>query len=94
LSVRVFWSPSALREIAHIHDYLVDFNPRAAQAVAAGLIETGDGLIDFPHRGRPVPNTDKRDIFATYPYVIRYRIVGDVVRILRVRHAARRPASP
>jgi plasmid stabilization system protein ParE len=66
LSVRVFWSRSALREIAHIHDYLVDFNSRAAQVVAAGLIETGDGLVNFLHRGRPVPNTDKRDIFTIW----------------------------
>jgi plasmid stabilization system protein ParE len=51
--MRVVWSPSALREIAHIHDYLVDFNPRAAQAVAAGLIETGDGLEEDHRRLDP-----------------------------------------
>jgi plasmid stabilization system protein ParE len=50
--------------------------------------------VTFPHRGRPVPGTDKRELVTAYPYIIRYRIVGDVVRILRVRHTSRRPTNP
>jgi plasmid stabilization system protein ParE len=33
-------------------------------------------------------------LVTVYPYIIRYRIVGNTVRILRVRHTARRPTSP
>jgi toxin ParE1/3/4 len=93
--VRVVWSPSALRQVLRILDYLAEFNPQAAVAVAEGLIAAGDSLALFPHRGRPVPGTDRRDLVAAYPYVIRYRIArGEEVRILRVRHAARRPTTP
>jgi toxin ParE1/3/4 len=92
--MRVIWSPSALREVARIYEYLVDFNPRAARAVMTALLETGDGLANLPHRGRPVPNSDKRELLTAYPYIIRYRVVGDTVRILRVRHTSRRPADP
>jgi plasmid stabilization system protein ParE len=32
-----------------------------------------------------------RELTVVYPYVIRYRITVDHLRILRVRHGARRP---
>jgi plasmid stabilization system protein ParE len=62
--------------------------------LAQGLIEAGNSLVSFPYRGRVVPGTDKRELVTAYPYIIRYRIVGDQVRILRVRHTSRRPTSP
>jgi plasmid stabilization system protein ParE len=55
------------------------------------LIEAGDSLAVFPHRGRPVRGTALRDWVIVYRYIIRYRIAGDIVRILRVRHGKRRP---
>lgn len=92
--MKVVWSPSALREVARVFDYLVDFNPRAARDVSAALIKAGDSLANFPHRGRPVPKTEMRELVTTYPYIIRYRIARDEVRILRVRHTSRRPTNP
>jgi len=56
--MRVIWSPSALREVARIFEYLQDLNPGAAAEVAAGLIAAGDSLADFADRGRPVPTTN------------------------------------
>ena len=91
--MQVIWSPTALREVARIFDYLRDFNPRAAADVAAGLIEAGDSLALFSHQGRPVPNDDLRELVTSYPYIIRYRIGRDTVRILRVRHTSRRPLA-
>ena len=95
LTMRVIWSPSALREVALATDYLMDFNPRAAMELAKGLLAAGDGLVDFPHRGRPVAGTDMRELVTAYPYIIRYRIIrNETVRILRVRHTSRRPTNP
>ena len=61
--------------------------------MADGLVGAGDGLVHFPHRGRPVAGTNIRELVTAYPYIIRYRIVRDVVRILRVRHTSRRPTK-
>jgi toxin ParE1/3/4 len=95
LVVKVIWSPSALREVARIFDYLAVFNPRAAMEVSVALTDAGDSLIHFPHRGRLVPNTQMRELVTMYPYIIRYRIIrDDEVHILRVRHTARRPTKP
>jgi plasmid stabilization system protein ParE len=75
--VQVVWSPSALRQIGHIHAYIADFNPAAAFATA--LIEADDSLALFPHRGRLVRGTALRDWALVYHYIIRYRIAGDTV---------------
>ncbi len=83
-----------MRAIWHAYEYLNDFNPRAAMNLARSLVAAGDSLADFPYRGRPVPKTDFRELAITNPYVIRYRIDGDVVVILRVRHSSRRATNP
>lgn len=84
--MQVIWSPTALRQISRVHAYLAEFNPQAAQEVAQRLLEAGDSLALFPRRGRRVPGTDLREWPLVDPYIIRYRIAGEVVRILQVRH--------
>jgi len=59
--------------------------------LAERLSAAGDSLSFFPDRGRPVRGTGLRELTVVYPYIIRYRITADHVRILRVRHGARRP---
>ncbi len=90
----VTWSASALRQIDRIFDYLDELNPQAAEQVSIGLVAAGDNLAPFPHRGRPVQGTRLRELVTAYPYILRYRITRDgTVRILRVRHASRRPTQ-
>jgi plasmid stabilization system protein ParE len=57
---------------------------------AAGFIRAGDDLARFPFRGRTVPNSEMREITLVRPYIIRYRIEGERVIILGVRHGSRR----
>ncbi|MBV8740093.1 MAG: type II toxin-antitoxin system RelE/ParE family toxin [Alphaproteobacteria bacterium] len=92
--MQVIWSPAALREIEHIYRYIAQFNPRAAEHMVMEILAAGDSLESFPYRGRVVPGTQLRETTLPYPYIIRYRIAGDHVRILRVRHGARRPTLP
>jgi len=58
------------------------------------ILAAGDSLESFPYRGRAVPGTQLRETALAYPCIIRYRIAADHVRILRVRHGARRPTRP
>jgi toxin ParE1/3/4 len=91
----VIWSDAALAQLDAVGIYLEQFNPKAAADVAAHLLDAGNSLENFPHRGRAVPGTDMREIVTNYSYTIRYRVARDgTVRILRVRHTARRPTSP
>jgi plasmid stabilization system protein ParE len=92
--VHVIWTQPALNGINFAYEYLVDFNPRAARKVVEGLRAAGDSLEHFPNRGRPVPGTNMREIVTSYSYVIRYRVTGNTVVILRIRHTSRRPTVP
>jgi len=40
------------------------------------------------------PGTDMRELVSVRPYIIRYRVLGDQVIILRIRHASQRPTDP
>ena len=91
--MRVVWTEPALDGVARVYDYLYDFNPQAARQVAANILDVDNGLVEFPARGRQVRHTAMREVMSAYPYIIRYRISGDEVVILRVRHTARRPTS-
>jgi plasmid stabilization system protein ParE len=71
----------------------VIWSPAALREIAR-ILAAGDSLENFPHRGRPVPGTPLRELTLPDPYIIRYRIAADHVRILRVRHGRRRPTTP
>jgi toxin ParE1/3/4 len=87
----VVWTFGAIADLEEIRSYIGTFNPRAAQNTAGRLISAGNSLVDFPDRGRPVTGTNLRELTVAYPYIIRYRVDGDEVVILRVRHGRRRP---
>jgi addiction module RelE/StbE family toxin len=90
--MRVVWTEPALDAIQRAYDYIVAFNPGAAEHFADSIRAAGNNLVDFPYRGRLVTGTDMRELVTAYPYIIRYRILRDEVVILRVRHGAQRPA--
>ncbi|MBV9828108.1 MAG: type II toxin-antitoxin system RelE/ParE family toxin [Alphaproteobacteria bacterium] len=92
--MRVVWTEPALDGITNAYDYIFTFNPLAAAHMAEALFAAGDSLVNFPHRGRPVRGTGMRELVSVSPYIIRYRVIGDEVVILRVRHSARRSTNP
>lgn len=91
--MQVIWSPTSLRQIEEIHDYIARDNPMAAIRMAELLHKAGESLNILPDRGRPVPSTRMRELIVR-PYIIRYQVDGNRVLIVRVRHGARRPANP
>ena len=51
-----------------------------------------ESLSVFPERGRDA-GEGRREMTIVWPYVLRYRVEGSIVYILRVRHGARRDES-
>lgn len=84
---RIVWTREALVNVELIRAYIHEFNPQAAARMARRLIDAADSLREFPDRGRPV-GEGRRELVIVPPYVIRYRVDGDAIYILRVRHAA------
>ena len=87
---RVVWSARAQSDLAGIRDYVSQFAPLAAQRLATRLIAAVESLSDYPLRGRPIGG-GRRAITAIPPYQIRYRIAGETVEIITIRHGAREP---
>jgi len=86
----VIWTRRALRELERIRAYVGEFNPPASQRLALRLFNAGLALSESPLRGRAV-RSGMRELVVVAPYIIRYRIFGDIVEIAEIRHGARRP---
>lgn len=91
--MRVRYTPRALGDIDSIYSYIAADNPKAARAVESVIRQTADLLANFPHLGvKTARSPEFRGIKAgRYPYRIFYRIRGDEVWIVHIRHMARRP---
>ena len=87
---RVDWSLSARRDLSRIRGYIAAFNPYAAERMVAKLVAAAETLAEYPERGRRHPR-GWREFTNAKPYLIQYSVSDVLVRVLRIRHAARRP---
>jgi plasmid stabilization system protein ParE len=96
----VIVEPAALADIARAYRWLAARNTAAAERWLEGLTAVRDSLSQFPARHRAVAGATGRQgvrrlIYGRgrSKYHVFYVIQGTTVRILRLRHAARRPVS-
>ena len=93
--MNVVYAPRALRDLENIAAYLIERSPPGAANVL-GAIKAGiDALALFPKIGRTVDEMGHRRLpVLHYPYVVYYRIAGEELLILHIRHTSRRPVDP
>ena len=84
----VRWTDRALRAVADVYTYLANRDEQAARKSAGALLDAGNSLADLPRRGRELE--DGRRVLVAGRYLIYYRVVGQEVRIVAVRHGARK----
>ena len=87
---RIVWTDEAVGNLEAIATYISAFNPAAAARLAGRLIDLADSLAEYSERGRDAGN-GRREMTVVWPYVLRYRVEGDTVFILRIRHGAQEP---
>jgi plasmid stabilization system protein ParE len=93
--MRLRYTPRAFADIESIRLYIAQFNPQAAARVVSTIETLANALTDFPEAGHPAPDIEARVLHSPrYPYRIYYRIRGDDISILHVRHTSRRPPQP
>lgn len=82
------WTDVARADLRAIHGFYVDRNPADAERVVGAVLKAANGLMTFPLLGRigRIEGTRER-VLGRYPYRIVYRIEGDTIVILRVRHS-------
>ena len=93
--MNIVYAPRALRDLNGIGAYLVERNPTGAANILGAIKSSIDTLSFFPQIGRLVDNAGHRRVpVVRYPYAIFYRIAGDELLILHIRHTSRRPIDP
>lgn len=88
--MRLFWTPEAVDDRRSIYEYIEADNPRAALILDELIAEKAALLRDHPELGRKGRVDGTRELVANRNYVLIYDIVGDLVRVLRVLHTARK----
>ena len=79
------WSPYAIEDLAAIRAYIAEFNPRAAESVAARIVYAVNYLSSHPQMGVTTHRTDVRKLVVSQtPYTIPYRIMEGEIEILEV----------
>jgi addiction module RelE/StbE family toxin len=84
----IVWTDEALEHLESIVTYVSVYDLAAAERLAQRLIELADSLANFSDRGREV-GEGRREMTVVWPYILRYRVEGERVIILRIRHGAR-----
>ncbi len=89
--MRIAWTLRALRDLRAARGYIAEDNPRAAETMALRILESTERLVEFPASGRQgrIPNTRELVVTET-PFVVPYRVTGEVIEILAVLHGARK----
>lgn len=86
--MKVAWSYVALGNLLEANKYIAAENPDAARKLIIDLYEKGNGIKEFPEKGRVVPEINKKNIREVFcrEYRIIYKIESKRIYILTVRH--------
>ena len=93
--MKIRYALRARNDIANIHQYIAERNPRAATAVVRKIRDTGRMLGRHPGLGRPTQLHEVRVIGTSrYPYLVYYRVSATDVTIIHVRDGRRSVPAP
>ena len=84
------WLPEATDDLRRLHAFIEPHSAEAAEKAVLTIIEAAESLMAFPGKGKPwEPDTNFREwgvSFGAKGYLIRYRLHGDQVVIVRIWH--------
>lgn len=88
----VRYSPRAHSDLARILDYIDKRSPRGARNVKLAIRRAIEMTGENPYTGTKTTQPGVYKLWlAPYPYRAFYRVDGDEVVILHIRHTSRRP---
>lgn len=89
--MRIKWLKTALSNLDAEAEYIAKDNPAAARRTVHTIMVRVEQLRRYPAIGRPGRVFGTRELIVSgTPYIVPYRLRGDVIQILRVFHGARR----
>ena len=83
--MRLEWVGTSFEDLAGIYAYISQYNPDAADRVAAEIDKTTRQLLLYPQLGRLGLGGNVRLLqVPRLPYLIPYRVYGEIIEILAV----------
>lgn len=87
---QVVYSRNAASNVERLHQFLAEKNPDAAARAVNVILDRLATLARFPRLGPVDPDRpDTRQLFISFGaagYVARYRVLGDTVTVVAIRH--------
>ena len=87
--MQLIWTRPAQKDRKEIREYIAQDNSTAALAIDELISEKVSRLFDHPKLGRPGRVQGTRELVIHRNYVLIYDLHRDLVRVLRILHAAR-----
>jgi toxin ParE1/3/4 len=88
--MKIRWTSRSLRALTNIHEHIAADNLVAANLLRDRIAAFADTkLATHPMIGRPGRVAGTRESIGHSNYIIAYRVSGDTIEILTVRHTAR-----
>jgi len=83
------WTPTALRDMESLMDYIAVDSPAAARNMAEKILSGIEALCLQPGMGRRGRVAGTRELVIP-PYMVAYRVTGGAIELLAIIHGARR----
>lgn len=87
---KVVWLPESLRDIERLLVFVREKSPEASKRAAQQIKKAASNLESYPMLGKAMEDdTGRRELstsFGKAGYILRYRLEGDNIIILRVWH--------
>ena len=93
-TVKLVWTPGAVRDLEQIHAYIAADAPRYADVVAGRIVQAFERLLDFPQSGRVVPELAREDVRETPSRRLAPRVPTARRPCGHPRHPSRSPPLP
>jgi toxin ParE1/3/4 len=85
------WTKEAAADLEKIANYLFQNAPARAAELVRGIYDAPAALLTFPYRGRVGRKEGTRELVLwPLPYIVVYRITGEVIHVVRILHGAQK----
>ncbi len=85
------WLPGARTDLERIDAFWRRIDPSLSARAAGLILDMAESLAAFPERGRPSRyRPETRELvrrFGAGAFILRYRVMGDAVIVVHVRHS-------
>ncbi len=89
--MKLVWLPEAKEDIRRLFEFLTDKDMDAAGRMLQRVRTGATTLLEFPLAGKRMDEaTERRELFVTFgvgAYVLRYRLLGETLVVIRVWHS-------